>query len=306
MLEINTASTSSSLSSTASASTFLQLELTLAEHILSSDHRILAELNRIKNLSDEELPEPPAISTVPSMYNNISDKQKLHNIQKYIESFEYNYTGKPFLQMKKSRGSSHIQLCAKQIINAALPIQCVEAVFLGTFLSSTLKRVDRIPLSFKSKFKDGVHRHIVLAVRLQEEGNKWGCLGISRRKNLMYKSVKYDNLSALIKDFEKSYEEVFHKLLTVYIGLPLPHDVFSDQPIKWRANKVKIYKNDPSVVTDKIESFVQNMEKMNDHFKRDGVLPTSNEIMKKKEGFPVALTNRRSFNSISSEESNNR
>ena len=77
MLEINTASTSSSLSSTASASTFLQLELTLAEHILSSDHRILAELNRIKNLSDEELPEPPAISTVPSMYNNISDKQGL-------------------------------------------------------------------------------------------------------------------------------------------------------------------------------------------------------------------------------------
>ena len=94
MLEINAASTSSSLSS-ASSSILLQLELTLAEHILSSDIRILAELNRVKNLSDEELPEPPDISAVPSMYNNISDKQKLNNVQKYIESFEYNYKGKP-------------------------------------------------------------------------------------------------------------------------------------------------------------------------------------------------------------------
>jgi len=32
-----------------------------------------------------------------------------------------------------------------------LPIQCVEAVFLGVYLTSTFKEVERIPVSFKSK-----------------------------------------------------------------------------------------------------------------------------------------------------------
>ena len=39
--------------------------------------------------------------------------------------------------------------------------------------------MDRVPLSFKTKFAHGtVHRHIVLAVRYD---GKWGALGISRR-----------------------------------------------------------------------------------------------------------------------------
>jgi len=189
------------------------------------------------------------------------------------------------LQMKKSRGASHIQSCAKQIIKAALPIQCVEAVFLGAFMTSTFKDVDRVPLSFKSKFRDNVHRHIVLAIRFE---GQWGALGLSRRKNLMNKPFKFASLEDLIKDYEASYKECFHRLLTVYAGLPLPHELFTDQPVKWRALKVRLYSTDPIDVSEKLENFTSNMQKMADHYRREGVLPDVT-VKKKKDGFLSTL-----------------
>jgi Vasohibin len=46
------------------------------------------------------------------------------------------------------------------------------------------------------------HRHIVLAVRLEE---KWGAIGISRRDCLMKKKMNFDSLTDLIREFESSY-----------------------------------------------------------------------------------------------------
>lgn len=47
----------------------------------------------------------------------------------------------------------------------ALPIQCVEAVFLAIHFTHGLLDVDRIPVSFKSSVGGHMFRHIVLAVR---------------------------------------------------------------------------------------------------------------------------------------------
>ena len=54
-----------------------------------------------------------------------------------IEDFEYNYSGKPFLKLKKTGGADHIEFAAKNLIKMSLPIQCVEAVFLGIYLTGT-------------------------------------------------------------------------------------------------------------------------------------------------------------------------
>lgn len=246
---------------------------------------------QIQNIKDSEsLPEAPLVPKVPDLNTSIPDKVRIASIQKFIESFEYNYTGKPFLQMNKSRGASHIQTCAKKIIQAALPIQCVEAVFLGSYLTASFKDIERVPLSFKSKFGDHVHRHIVLALKLD---GKWGAIGISRRSNLMNKSFRFDSIAELVFEYERSYEAVFHKLLTIYIGLPLPHDIFSDQPIKWRAIKVRIYNCDYNEVTDKMNTYTANMNKMNEYYKREGCLPI---IEKKKEGVAEILKNARCSN----------
>ena len=46
----------------------------------------------------------------------------------------------------------------------ALPIQCLEAVFLGCYLTAGMKEVQRIPVSFKSEVDGHIFRHIVLVL----------------------------------------------------------------------------------------------------------------------------------------------
>ena len=145
-------------------------------------------------------------------------------------------------------GTRHISKCAKEIIQAAMPIQCVEATFLAIYLSSILTQVDRIPLSFKSRLigttSRSVFRHIVLVVRYQ---NKFGALGISRRSSLMWKDVRFDSLYELIMEFRDSYRMVSHELLAIYLGLPIPHDLSIDAPVKWKAVRVSMHQDDRNI-----------------------------------------------------------
>jgi hypothetical protein len=189
-------------------------------------------------------PAPP-IPQRPDLSESIPEPERIDAVQRYIESFDYNYTGKPFLEMKRNRGPAHIQSCSLQIISAALPIQCVEAVFLGCWLTAQMSSVDRIPLSFKSNFRlliyssilslfyylweyssfyrllrGNIHRHIVLAVRY---AGHWGALGISRRENLMNKPLIFSSLSELVMDYKKSYVRLFDIELPV---VKLAHLIF--------------------------------------------------------------------------------
>lgn len=53
----------------------------------------------------------------------------------------YNYTGEEFFEKKRDRGFRHVTTTAKLIIREALPIQCVDAVFLGAYLTSGMTNV---------------------------------------------------------------------------------------------------------------------------------------------------------------------
>lgn len=53
----------------------------------------------------------------------------------------YNYTGQTFFVKKKDRGFRHVTSTAKLIIREALPIQCVEAVYLGAFFTAGMSEV---------------------------------------------------------------------------------------------------------------------------------------------------------------------
>ena len=150
-------------------------------------------------------PQKPRLPDVGK--SDASEIARVQQIQAYIEEFEYNYSGKPFLKLNKNGGAKHIHTAAKELIRLSLPIQCVEAVFIGCWLSKDMLLVDRVPLSFKSLFRGNIHRHIVLAVRCQ---GKWGAIGISRRPNLMYKPVQYDSLAQMIRDYEVSYVSLSH------------------------------------------------------------------------------------------------
>lgn len=141
-----------------------------------------------------------------------------------------------------------------------MPIQCAEAVYMAIYLSTIIPQVDRVPLSFKSRLvgQNTVFRHIVLAVRYQ---GKWGALGLSRRRNLMWKEITYDSLYELVQDYKLSYESVFHELLAVYLGLPIPHDTLQNYPVKWKAARVSLHQDYREIETQ-LNSYAANMNKL--------------------------------------------
>lgn len=215
-------------------------------------------------------PDPPPRPRVPDLHGPEPVAAKVAMLQQYINSFEYNYTGKPYVRLNrwklKSLGMLHITQSAKKIICESLPIQCVEAVFLGSVLSAHIDGLVRVPLSFKSKMGSTVHRHIVLA--LEHEG-KWGAIGISRRGTLMDKPLMYECLADLVKEYRDCYNACHHSLVKVYLGFPFSPDCFSDKPIKWRAVSVRVASQSYSSIRQETEHFLSRMDNLQHSFEME-------------------------------------
>ena len=77
---------------------------------------------------------------------------------------------------------------AKEMIQEALPIKCLEAVILSLYLTSPMLNTQRIAVGFKSEVEGLYFRHVVLVV---QHGGLYGALGLSRRKDLLYKPLAF-------------------------------------------------------------------------------------------------------------------
>jgi hypothetical protein len=203
---------------------------------------------------EEETEEAPPIPDRPLIEAHDDLATVLEGIQNYISAFEYNHTGMTFLKLKKTGGSQHMKEMVDKITTYGVPIQCVEAVFIGTVLTAPLNNALRFPISFKSKLDTHIHRHIILAIYA---GGQWGAVGISRRNSLMYKPFGYSSLWELIEDYQISYENVMHKLLEVYVGKPLPTQFTRDEKIVWKAITLKMDKKQLSISKVSLEKFLQ-------------------------------------------------
>lgn len=177
------------------------------------------------------------IITAHSEEERDSMQKNLNKIQAFINSFEYNYTGLMFFSLKKTGGTGHVLKIYNQIITYKLPIQCVEAVFIGSAMTDKYGDLQRFPLCFKSRFRSSTYRHIVLMIHYK---GKWGALGISRRSCLMDKPLIYSSAEELIENFRLAYESVYHRLLTAYCGCAMPHHMEIDQAIVWKALKLRL------------------------------------------------------------------
>jgi hypothetical protein len=93
-----------------------------------------------KNIPRRPIPQPPILNPKTPM------RLKLQAIQQFIKCFEYNHTGTSYFKKRRDRGSHHVMLTAKEIIREALPIQCVEAVFLALFLTAGMRDVSFISI----------------------------------------------------------------------------------------------------------------------------------------------------------------
>jgi hypothetical protein len=62
-------------------------------------------------------------------------------IQRYLSSFQYNFTGQTFVPLRRDKGMKHLVFSAKALMRECLPIQCVEALFIGVFLTNGIEEV---------------------------------------------------------------------------------------------------------------------------------------------------------------------
>lgn len=185
----------------------------------------------------------------------------------------YNYTGTLYFDVNKNRSFKSIVSTAKDIINEALPIQCLEAVFLGAYLTANAPVLERFPISFKTVAGATVHRHIILAVRHQH--TTWGALGLSRSEKLMFKELKYTSLSELIQDFIHEFELLFHSVLKVYVGFPFSHDIHSSEKVEWRVMNISLELNAWTGAAHHFDTFSKEAVDILTFKKSKGVLPDS-------------------------------
>ena len=138
----------------------------------------------------KDLPRPP-YPTLPNLNAPGSMQNKVLAVQTYIEKLQYNFTGVNYFDIRKNRPMTRILETAREITRQALPIKCVEAVFLGCYLTQGLRDLERVPISFKSQVDGNTYKHIVLAVK---HNSKWGAIGLSRRRELYYKELTFESL----------------------------------------------------------------------------------------------------------------
>jgi len=81
-----------------------------------------AAVKRIKSIAHLP-PAPDIVPYAPSSSIARSAVQEVRSIQAYIESFEYNYSGVPFVTFKRTKSMLNVYKVAMDIMKAALPIQ---------------------------------------------------------------------------------------------------------------------------------------------------------------------------------------
>ncbi|KAJ6666920.1 hypothetical protein lerEdw1_018922 [Lerista edwardsae] len=204
----------------------------------------------------------PVVPSVPSYKASMSIPEWLQAIQNYMKMLQYpffvkyNHTGTQFFEIRKSRPLSGLMETAREMIRESLPIKCLEAVILGIYLTNGQHSVERFPISFKSHFSGNNFHHVVLGIYCN---GRYGSLGMSRRSELMDKPLVYRTLSDLIFEFEESYKKYLHSVKKVKIGLYVPHEPHSFQPIEWRQLVLNLSKMMRPETRKELEKYARDM-----------------------------------------------
>ncbi|ESO06508.1 hypothetical protein HELRODRAFT_133665, partial [Helobdella robusta] len=203
-----------------------------------------------EDIQGRECPEVPIPKPPINLPSSMAVTTKLEMVQKYLESLQYNYTGMQFFCIKKDKPLCYLMEYAKDMIRASLPVKCLEAVVLAMYCTSQYANLDRFPVSFKSQFENRVYRHVVLGIHHM---NMYGALGLSRKPDLMYKPLVYQNLSDLLLDFVSSYNKCGHRLMKIKIGNSVPHNLLTCQSIQWGIISLNCEKMDAEKLKKQLE-----------------------------------------------------
>lgn len=126
---------------------YCDIKQNIIERILQN-HDIIQAKDEIERALSSTTLAPPIPQWLPFIGSS-SIRQKVRQVQNFINEFEYNYTGIVFFTTKRNRGMKHLVYTAKLIMKEALPIKCVESVFLGVHLTNGIKGVRRFVVTFR-------------------------------------------------------------------------------------------------------------------------------------------------------------
>lgn len=82
---------------------------------------------------------------------------------------------------------------------------------------------------------------------------------MSRRAELMDKPLTFRTLSDLVFDFEDSYKKYLHTVKKVKIGLYVPHEPHSFQPIEWKQLVLNVSKMLRADIRKELEKYARDM-----------------------------------------------
>uniref|UniRef100_A0A8D2I228 Vasohibin 2 n=1 Tax=Urocitellus parryii TaxID=9999 RepID=A0A8D2I228_UROPR len=198
----------------------------------------------------------PSIPQVPNYRLSMTIPDWLQAIQNYMKTLQYNHTGTQFFEIRKMRPLSGLMETAKEMTRESLPIKCLEAVILGIYLTNGQPSIERFPISFKTYFSGNYFHHVVLGIYCN---GRYGSLGMSRRAELMDKPLTFRTLSDLIFDFEDSYKKYLHTVKKVKIGLYVPHEPHSFQPIEWKQLVLNVSKMLRADIRKELEKYARDM-----------------------------------------------
>lgn len=133
---------------------------------------------------------------------------------------------------------------------------CCLDMALARYLTNGQPSVERFPISFKSHFSGSNFHHVVLGIYFN---GRYGSLGMSRRSELMDKPLIYRTLSDLIFEFEESYKKYLHSVKKVKIGLYVPHEPHSFQPIEWKQLVLNMSKMMRTEIRKELEKYARDM-----------------------------------------------
>jgi hypothetical protein len=215
---------------------------------------------------------PPPRPSVPKGLKELPINERLEAVQGVISSLQYNHRKGYLYNVTKDRPFPRIMDTAQEVLKEGMPIKCIEAVFLGVFLTAGWPEISRMPLRFKSSAGGHIHRHIVLIIHHTSSG-MWGALGISRSERLMDKKLEFTSLSSLVHSYLTAYQSVGHKLLKARVGLPFEHDVTSNAPVCWQFLSVSPHNSWP-ISEQALEAFAGQYRILEKRMKVLGVLPS--------------------------------
>ncbi|KAK1329322.1 hypothetical protein QTO34_011504 [Cnephaeus nilssonii] len=124
------------------------------------------------------------------------------------------------------------------------------------YLTNGQASIERFPISFKTYFSGNYFHHVVLGIYCN---GHYGSLGMSRRAELMDKPLTFRTLSDLIFDFEDSYKKYLHTVKKVKIGLYVPHEPHSFQPIEWKQLVLNVSKMLRADIRKELEKYARDM-----------------------------------------------